>query len=161
VFALVSAFLFPLVGCGPTRYQARGATGGYSETRLAEDTFRVSFNGNGYTSSERAEDFALLRSAEIALAYDFPYFVVVDGRTSAALSSYQTPTRSTSSSVLVGNTIQTTTTTTGGQTYTVAKPSSSNTIILLRSKPEGLSYEAIYVANALRAKYNLPRLIAR
>ncbi len=59
---LASVFsLWFLSGCA-TSYQQRGFAGGYSETQLAPDVFRVNFEGNGYTSSERAQDFALLRA---------------------------------------------------------------------------------------------------
>ena len=45
-----------------TTYQSEGLTGGFSETQLDENIFRVTFYGNGYTGKERVTDFALLRS---------------------------------------------------------------------------------------------------
>ena len=53
-----SAIFILLVGCG-TAYQKMGFTGGYTETQLGENIFNVSFQGNGYTSRERASDFLL------------------------------------------------------------------------------------------------------
>ena len=61
---ILSAFL--LSGCA-TAYQPKGFTGGFSETQLDESVFQVSFRGNAYTSSERAADFTLLRSAELTI----------------------------------------------------------------------------------------------
>ena len=55
-----------LLGCA-TAYQPQGLSGGFTETQLAPDVWRVSFSGNGYTKGERAEDFAMLRSAELTL----------------------------------------------------------------------------------------------
>jgi len=59
--------LLVLLAGSATSYQPKSFSSGYSETRLREDVFRVSFNGNGYTGRERAADFSLLRSAELAL----------------------------------------------------------------------------------------------
>lgn len=50
-----------------TPYTSDGLLGGYSETQVAENVWKVSFQGNGYTSRERAENMALLRSAELTL----------------------------------------------------------------------------------------------
>ena len=55
-----------LVACA-TAYQPQSFSGGFSETQLDKNVFRVSFKGNGYTNAERAEEMALLRSAELAL----------------------------------------------------------------------------------------------
>jgi hypothetical protein len=65
-FLAVIVLALALSGCA-TPYQKKNPIGGYSETQLGESIFRVSFEGNGYTSRERASDFALLRSAEIAI----------------------------------------------------------------------------------------------
>lgn len=75
VFALAVVIL--LAACA-SPYQPEGFGGGYSETQLSENIFKVSFRGNGYTSEDRAADMALLRSAELALENGFKYFAVVD-----------------------------------------------------------------------------------
>ena len=46
-------------------------SGGFTESQLDTNVFRVTFKGNGYTSPDRAEDMALLRSAELALQHGF------------------------------------------------------------------------------------------
>ncbi|MDI6775402.1 MAG: hypothetical protein QME60_08455 [Verrucomicrobiota bacterium] len=66
-----------LCGC-TTPYQKTGVTGGYSETRLQENVFTVNFRGNGYTSRERAQDFAMLRCADITLGNGFKFFAIAD-----------------------------------------------------------------------------------
>ena len=53
------------IGCA-TGYQASGITGGYSEARLSERAFRVTFEGNGYTTQDRAQRGAIRRAAELA-----------------------------------------------------------------------------------------------
>jgi hypothetical protein len=69
-----------------TPYQASGLFGGYEERRLSENSFKVFFHGNRYTRGERAADFALLRSAEVADQHGFPYFVVAEEEAPAASS---------------------------------------------------------------------------
>ncbi|GIX25986.1 MAG: hypothetical protein KatS3mg122_3217 [Caldimonas sp.] len=75
--AAISLAIF-LGGCATT-YQPEGFSGGFSETQLDTNVFRVSFRGNGYTRAERAEELALLRSAELTLKNGFTHFVVIDG----------------------------------------------------------------------------------
>src|SRR5262245_15060327 len=80
-----------LVTACATPYQSTGFSGGFSETRLAPDVFRVNFSGNGYTSAERAQDFAFLRAAELTLAAGFKYFVPLKEASSTTVSTITTP----------------------------------------------------------------------
>ena len=147
-----------LAACA-TPYQQRGATGGFSETQLSENVFRVVFNGNGYTRSERAEDFVLLRSAELTLQNGFTHFAIADARTSTSVSSYTTPSTSytTGSAYRSGNNIygNATTTTYGGGTTFVSRPSATNTIVMFRERPnvQGMVFDAKFLTNSLRKKY--------
>ena len=149
-----------LSGCA-TAYQPQGLSGGYSETQLGENLFQVSFRGNGYTRSERASDFALLRSAEVTMGNGFRYFIVVESGKDSSLSTYTTPTQSytTGSAYSYGNTAfgSATTTTYGGQTYMIRKPSTINTILCFTEKPEvaGFVFDAEFVTKSLQQKYGL------
>ena len=67
--------LFIVSGCS-TPYQSEGARGGYSDLLLDNDTFRVSFTGNGYTSSDKVEIYLLYRCAELAVQRGFDYFII-------------------------------------------------------------------------------------
>lgn len=67
-----------LAGCA-TAYQPMGFSGGYTELQLSQDTYRVTVSGNGYTSTNRAEEIALLRAAELTLEKGFERFAVVGG----------------------------------------------------------------------------------
>ena len=159
IFALTLVGL-ALIGCA-TPYQSKGFTGGFSETQLDVNVFQVSFRGNAYTSGERAADFTLLRSAELAIENGYSYFIIVDSERSSQTSSYTTPTTShTTGSVYgSGNYVygSATTTTTGGQTYFYSKPRSTNTIVLFREKPEinGLVYNAEFVVRSIRQKHGM------
>jgi hypothetical protein len=79
-----------LAGCA-TPYQRKAFKGGYSEMRLGENIFQVSFRGNAYTHRDTASDFALLRSAEVALENGFRYFVIVESEKGGSIGSLTTP----------------------------------------------------------------------
>ncbi|MDD9811183.1 MAG: hypothetical protein OXU71_05650 [Gammaproteobacteria bacterium] len=127
-----------VAGCA-TSYQQRGFSGGFSETQLAENVFEVRFSGNGYTSSERASDFALLRSAELSLERGFRYFVVDDNENDRQIA------------------INTVTTSSGANTYSTSKPGARKVIVCFKEKPDwtGVIYEARFVVQSIRGKYEI------
>lgn len=147
-----------LTGCA-TPYQKNGLSGGYSETQLSENVFKVHFRGNGYTRGERAEDFALMRSAEIAIEHGYAYFIIVDSAGDVEHSTYTTPVSSytTANATAVGNTAYGNARTQyyGGQTMHISKPSAKNTIICFKEKPtdQPMVYDAIFVRDSIRNKY--------
>jgi hypothetical protein len=51
---------------------------GFADSLIAADQFLVTFQGNGQTKPARANDFAMLRAAEITLQHGFNYFAVTD-----------------------------------------------------------------------------------
>ena len=148
-----------LSGCATT-YQSSGFSGGYSETQLDENVFKVVFRGNGYTGRERVADFTLLRSAELALQNGYKYFAVIDANSYTSNSTYTTPTTSNTTANVYGSGNyaygNATTTTYGGQTYNISKPSSSNTIVCFKEKPENtFSYNADFIYKNITKKYNV------
>jgi hypothetical protein len=149
-----------LAGCA-TAYQRQGLTGGYSETRLGENVFQVSFKGNAYTRRERASDFNLLRSAEVAIENGFNYFVIVDSEKYSRTGAYTTPTtyHTTGSAYGYGNYAygSATTRTTGGQTYFYTKPRTTNTIVCFKEKPEidALVFDAHFIVRSIKNKYSI------
>ncbi len=72
VLLLASSF-----GCA-TPFKPISAPGGFEEERLAADRYEVFFQGNGYTSMRRAQDFALLRAAVLCEREGFEFFVLTD-----------------------------------------------------------------------------------
>lgn len=151
-----------MFGCA-TGYWPHGMMGGYNETQLQPDVFRVSFKDNAYTSMDRAADFTLLRSAELAVENGYPYFVIVDEQQWTKNESYTTPTQTTTTATanVYGNTATGTaySTMTGGQTYHTVKPRATNTIVLLKDKDKdninGLVYDAQFLIGSVRGKYNI------
>ena len=147
VIAIVALFI---QGCTP--YQKKGLAGGYSETQLDENVFKISFRGNAYTARERVADFTLLRSAELTLKNGFEYFVIIDADSYVSHSSSTTPTRYYTNF----SNGSATTYKIGGQTTHITKPSSSNTIVCFKQKPKSVfSYSANYVYKSIREKYEI------
>lgn len=76
------AVLAIVTGCATaTPYQpltTHGATtGGYSEQRLEENRFRVSFAGNSFTSRQTVENYLLYRAAELTQQAGYDGFTMV------------------------------------------------------------------------------------
>ena len=92
---LVGLLCLGLMGCA-TGYQKRGFTGGYKETKIQDDIFKVDFAANAYSSRGRTQDFCLLRCAELALENDYQYFIIIDADSSTKTGVYTTPTTATS-----------------------------------------------------------------
>lgn len=153
IVAVLVAAVSVLVGCA-TPYQRSGLAGGFEETQLGENIFRVNFTGNGYTSKQRAQDFTMLRCAELSMENGYPFFVIVNG--SAQSDSKYIPGAATSNTTVTGANRATTTTYGGGMVVT--RPTSDNTIMGFKEKPDGTQgpvYDAQFVVRSLRKKYEL------
>jgi hypothetical protein len=116
-------------GCA-TGYHGMSLTGGFTETQLAPGVYRVTFEGNGYSRSERVQDFAMLRAAELALAHGFTHFTLLDAHES---NRY----------LFTGDEL-------------IVKPQSGITVRLVRGQPAG-AFDADFLARTVRAKYRLDR----
>jgi hypothetical protein len=78
--AALAALALLAAGCGSaTPYRPMTLQGGYTQSRLGADMVNVVFQGNAYTPWRTAKVYALYRSAELAVEFDFDYFVVVGG----------------------------------------------------------------------------------
>jgi hypothetical protein len=66
-------------------------SGGFSETQLEPDRFRVNFAGNSLTSRETVEGYLLFRAAELTVAEGYDYFVIVDRDTDRTSRTYVEP----------------------------------------------------------------------
>jgi hypothetical protein len=119
--------LFSIYACTPA-YSTKGLYGGYSDTKLSDNMFRVSYYGNGYTNYEYVDDMALLRSADLTLQNGFFYFAIMSDVSDETIGTYKTPTQAYSN----GNH----TNIYGGQTYSIKKPAVHKTIVCYKTKPE-------------------------
>ena len=90
----VMAALLPvaLAGCA-TSYQSRGLTGGYSDRRIDDSAYVVTFRGKGGASRDRIYEFWLYRCSELTLSHGYALFAVRQNRPSAQLEPDPAPTR--------------------------------------------------------------------
>lgn len=93
LLAAAAAAAFALSACATATpyqpYTAAGASsGGYSETRIASDRFRVTFQGNTVTERDRVERYLLYRAAELTVAEGYDWFSLVDRDTERQARSY-------------------------------------------------------------------------
>ena len=63
--------LFPIlflivlhIGCA-TGYQKEGFGGGFNETQLSKNVWRIHFRGNAFIRKDKTQDFLMLRNAEL------------------------------------------------------------------------------------------------
>ncbi len=149
-----------LFGCA-TAYQTQSFSGGFTETQLAPDVWRVSFSGNGFTKGERAEELAMLRSAELALANGFTHFAFLSSKTQTEVSSYTAPVTATTSgsASTYGTTISGSSTTrfSGGNTTHITKPTANNVVAMFKGNPKinSMVYDANFICNSLGKKYEV------
>ena len=119
-----------LCGCA-TKYQDMGFTGGVTAEPVMTDVYRIVARGNGYTSSDRIQDFVLLKASETTLAAGSAYFVILDQKDRTNVAVGQTPGMVQTN--VVGNTAFTTYT--PGSTYNVVRPGEALMIRVLRLNP--------------------------
>jgi hypothetical protein len=117
-----------IAGCAAS-YGPEGLQGGYSETRLGDNVFRVTFKGNIANKQAETDDLVLLRAAQVAEAHGFDWFVtsgIAPTGTAASLA-----------------------------TNVVGSPASTVTISAFRIRPETSTvvYDARDVIARLGAKY--------
>jgi len=154
-----------LISCATT-YQKMGPCGGYSDTQLSENVFQVYFQGNGYTSEERASDLCLLRCAELTSQNGFSHFIIMDSSVKSKYSIYTEPSTSHTSGNIYsyGNNAyhNETTYTYGGGSYLVAKPRITIKIICFNVKPEdnGLCYDAEFIIKSISGKYGIQNSVS-
>jgi hypothetical protein len=152
-------------GCA-TSYQPIDYSGGYSERQTGEATFHVTFRGNAYTEMQRASDYTLPRSAEVALSHGFKFFIVVAMKRELDGSKYTAPvpTNAAAPSITSGMTYNHGEPSSGntsygppGGTHTITKPVVTVTIKCFREKPEGSdsAMDAGQVSDQLKEKYGI------
>jgi hypothetical protein len=73
---MIAAVAVSLASCA-TPYAERGLTGGFDVKELRPDVFRVSFQGNGFTTRESVQTYWLYRCAELALEKGFKSFEIL------------------------------------------------------------------------------------
>ncbi|MGA9658925.1 MAG: hypothetical protein WBQ60_07485 [Asticcacaulis sp.] len=84
IIVLAAASLTLLSACAtPTPYQPAVTTvspdrqRGYSETRIENDRYRLSFSGNDLTRRDTVENYLLYRAAEVTVEAGYDWFEVI------------------------------------------------------------------------------------
>ena len=161
--ALTLICLMIVAGCS-TGYHKQGFSGGYTDMCIQDDIYQVSFNANGYTGSQKAADFALLRCAEMALEKGCKYFSVLNENSDSKTSLHTTPTTTYNSGNVnmygTGNYASGSysgySQTTGGQIHSISKPTTRYMIRILKEKPsDQFCYDAQQVYDNIRTNYKL------
>lgn len=65
-----------LLSACATPYGPSGLAGGFKEQKIDEKTYRISFDGNGYTSKDMVWNYWIYRCAELTKAKGFVYFAL-------------------------------------------------------------------------------------
>ena len=128
-----------LTSCS-TQYGISGFRGGYTEIKLDDNLYEVSFNGNGYTSGTQIKRYFLYRCAELTKTNGGNYFVMYDKNIGAIKTS-----STTTGSVNNNGDFNAT-------TSTITKSYGSGIIEILKKKPNdynGIIYDAKELINSL------------
>ena len=90
-FALLAVATLALGACATaTPYGPTDGRYGYSEQRIEQDRYRVTFSGNISTSRETVENFLLYRAAELTVLEGYDYFIMTEQETEAD-TTYRSP----------------------------------------------------------------------
>ncbi|HCQ9930471.1 hypothetical protein LDY95_02680 [Acinetobacter baumannii] len=152
--------LILLTACATT-YKSNGLAGGFEDTELSPGYYRISFRGNGFTSSERVNDFALLRASDLMLSKGCKSFQVLNGKDTVHTSYVDLPrTTSTNANVYAyGNyaTANATTTTYGGGLQSVhrAKTTLDARCINAEADPSKNIFDTNFINQKLKEKYRV------
>ncbi|HBM1866028.1 MULTISPECIES: CC0125/CC1285 family lipoprotein [Acinetobacter] len=157
-FSLIPIIL--LSACA-TSYQSNGLTGGFEDTELSPGYYRITFRGNGVTSREKVNEFALLRASDLMLSRGCKSFQVLNGKDTVNTSYVDLPrTTSTNANVYAyGNyaTANATTTTYGGGLQSVhrAKTTLDARCINAEADPSQNIFDTNFINQKLKQKYRI------
>jgi hypothetical protein len=144
--AFLLVVVLSLAGCA-TAYQSKGMTGGFSETDLGPTSFKIAFSGNGFTSAERASDFAMLRAADKSIEDGCNYFGVMNEADGGSTSSVTIANAGYGRHGAWGSAF----------TTPIFKPNSMLLIRCFAVQPPGAElFDAHYIAHSIRTKYQIP-----
>lgn len=94
--AVLAAALGTVGACATaTPYQpnvrGQAVSGGYSDYRVGENRYRVSFAGNNLTSRDTVERYLLYRAAELTVQSGHDWFLMADRQTDRTTRTYVEP----------------------------------------------------------------------
>ena len=137
---IVGLLVMAFIGGCATIYQPEGFNGGYSDTRLDENVFNISFRGNAYIIEQKVYDFALLRSAEVTLNNGYKYFIITEDNGHTIDNNTYTSPKNIKHLTFWGN------------------ASSLITIMCFKEKPtNGISYNADLIYSSISQRYSIKK----
>lgn len=141
---MVTMLVATVLAACATPYGKYGITGGYTDSRIDENTFSISVDTNGFTSQQTTSTHGLYRAAELTVENGFDYFIIASGSNGATSMAMAIPGASTSNTTVnvYGSTAYAKTTTTSAPTTVVpmAFPNSTLTIKSFKgAKPDGVA----------------------
>ncbi len=139
IIAIVMAAM--LSACA-TPYGKYGIAGGYTDSRIDENTFSISVDTNGFTNQQTTSMHALYRAAELTVENGFDFFVIASVANNSTSMAMAMPGSSTSNTAVnaYGSTAYARTTTTYAPTTVVPMVFPNSTLIIKSfkgAKPEG------------------------
>ncbi len=160
-FFLTILCAFGISGCVPTPYKSQewNFLGGYSDTKVQEDTYDIHFKGNAFTKREAVIDYALLRSAEVALEHQCAAFAIIDAK--ERVSTEENPEGEISyldgQKLMHPVSVYGNFSTASGKTYFLRKPDVVNRILCFKTQPniDHHIYDPHFITLTLRTKYGI------
>lgn len=156
--SIIVLLIVLLCSCA-TGYQPKGFTGGFSESRLDEHVYRVSFEGNGFTSVQKASDMTMMRASELTVKAGYRYFGIISQNRYTNNYEWKQPSTTYVSGTATsqGNNqvnFNAKANTYGGQTHVISKPGESISIYMVNEKPSDVFvYDAVFVYEQMYNKY--------
>ncbi len=71
---IVSLMALTLASCSSEYQQSNALGNGYSDKKIADDSYLVTYKGNQLTAKSKANDFLMLHAAELAVQNGYKYF---------------------------------------------------------------------------------------
>lgn len=87
LFTVLIISLFCVACATPYKAASKPTSNGYFDTMLQSGVYDITFNANGGTGIKQAQDFALLRAAEVCLENGYQSFSVVNSSNNSKTES--------------------------------------------------------------------------
>lgn len=141
---ILAFFTCVLLAACATPYGKYGLLGGYTDSRIDENTFSISVDNNGMTTKQATSMQALYRAAELTVENGFDYFIVGNAANNSRSISMVTPGSSTSNTTInsYGSTAYANTTTRYSPSTIVPIELPNSTLVIKAfkgTKPDGVS----------------------
>lgn len=133
-----------IISACATTYKSGTFAGGFSETQLYKNVWRVTFRGSAISSLDQVDELALLRSADLTLSNGYRFFALA-GRRPVFGSTSNVPV---TPELIDPDSL-------GGQKASIFGQSVVNTVVMFKEKPtiQETFYDAALICNSLGPKH--------